>query len=446
MTKNVDLIIKARWILPIVPKNTLLENYALVIHQGCIEAICSQQQVSNQYQATETIDLPHHVLMPGLINLHTHAAMNLMRGLADDIALKPWLEQHIWPAEQRLVSKDFVYDGSLLACVEMLSGGVTTFNDMYFYPEAAIQASLRMGMRVNVGLVVLDFATNYAHDAGSYLAQGTAVRDQYKLEPSVSFDFAPHAPYTVSDATFEQVITLAEQLDIGIHTHLHETKDEISYSLSKFGLSPLDRLANLGLLGTRLTLAHCVHLTENDMQLLAKNSCHIVHCPTSNLKLGSGIAAIASYANKGINIGLGTDGAASNNRLDMFAEIRLAALLAKGISGDAGVISAHQALEMATINGAKALGLEHKIGSIEVGKQADLIAVGMDDLMMQPCFDPISHLVYVASRECVSHVWVSGDLKYYKPDNHNAGVYSNIEPQQLTEIVNKWQTKLNTFK
>ncbi|MFA6041950.1 MAG: amidohydrolase family protein, partial [Methylophilus sp.] len=209
------------------------------------------------------------VLMPGLINLHTHAAMNLMRGLADDIALKPWLEQHIWPAEQRLVSKDFVYDGSLLACAEMLSGGVTTFNDMYFYPEASIQASLRMGMRVNVGLVVLDFATNYAHDAGSYLAQGTAVRDQYKSEPGVSFDFAPHAPYTVSDATFEQVITLAEQLDIGIHTHLHETKDEISYSFSKFGLSPLDRLANLGLLGTRLTLAHCVHLTENDMQLLA---------------------------------------------------------------------------------------------------------------------------------------------------------------------------------
>jgi 5-methylthioadenosine/S-adenosylhomocysteine deaminase len=446
MTKNVDLIINARWLLPIVPKDTLLENYAVVIHQGNIEEICPQKMAYDQYQASEIIDLPHHVLMPGLINLHTHAAMSLMRGLADDIALKPWLEQHIWPAEQKLVSKDFVHDGTLLACAEMLSGGVTTFNDMYFYPEATIQASLRLGIRVNVGLVVLDFATNYANDVSSYLSQGTAIRDQYKLESSVTFDFAPHAPYTVSDHTFEQVITLAEQLDIGIHTHLHETRDEITQSLKAYGLNPLARFANLGLLGTRLTLAHCVHLSEADKQLLAINGCHIAHCPSSNLKLGSGIAPILDCSNMGINIGLGTDGAASNNRLDMFAEIRLAALLAKGVSEDATAISAHRTLEMATINGAKALGLEHKIGSVEVGKLADLIAVSMDVLMMQPCFDPVSHLVYVASREHVSHVWVSGDLKYYKPDNTNSGIYSSVEPQELTEVVNKWQTKLNIFK
>jgi 5-methylthioadenosine/S-adenosylhomocysteine deaminase len=446
MTKNVDLIINARWLLPIVPREALLEHCSVVIHDGSIEKICTQQEALNQYHASEIVDLPHHVLMPGLINLHTHAAMNLLRGLADDLPLKPWLEQHIWPAEQKLVSNDFVGDGTLLACAEMLSGGVTTFNDMYFYPEATIQASLRVGMRVNVGLVVLDLATNYANDASSYLSQGTEIRDQYKLEQNVTFDFAPHAPYTVSDQTFEQVITLAEQLDIGIHTHLHETKDEITHSLNVYGLNPLARFANLGLLGTRLTLAHCVHLSEADKQLLATNGCHIAHCASSNLKLASGIAPIADCSNRGINIGLGTDGAASNNRLDMFAEIRIAALLAKGVSGDATAISAHQALEMATINGAKALGLEHKVGSIEVGKLADLIAVSMDALTMQPCFDPVSHLVYVASRECVSHVWVNGDLKYYKPDNSRAGVYSNVEPQELIEVVNKWQTKLNNFK
>jgi 5-methylthioadenosine/S-adenosylhomocysteine deaminase len=446
MTKLVDLIVNAKWLLPILPRNALLEKHAVVIHEGIILDICPQADTINKYQASESIDLPHHILMPGLINLHTHSAMNLLRGLADDLALKPWLEQHIWPAEKKLASKSFVYDGSLLACAEMLSGGVTTFNDMYFFPESTIEASLRMGMRANIGLVVLEFATNYASDVGGYLSKGTEVRDQYKLEQNITFDFAPHAPYTVGNSTFEKVVTLAEQLEIGIHTHLHETQNEISESVEHYGLNPLARLSNLGLLGTRLTLAHCVHLSDVDKQLLAVNGCHIAHCPSSNLKLASGIAPIADCIDKGINVGIGTDGAASNNRLDMFTEMRTAALIAKGVTGDATVVSANQVLEMATINGAKALGLEHKIGSVEVGKLADLVAVRMDDLMMQPCFDPVSHLVYVASRESVSHVWVNGDLKYYKSNNSNTGVYSEVEPQELTEIVNKWQSKMSAFK
>jgi len=446
MTKHVDLIINARWLLPIIPQNVLYEDYAVVIQDGVILDICNQSQVFTKYQASEIIQLENHILMPGLINLHTHSAMNLLRGLADDLPLKPWLEQHIWPAEHKFASKDFVYDGSLLACAEMLSGGITTFNDMYFFPEATIQASLRMGVRANIGLVVLEFGTNYASDVIGYLSKGTEIRDQYKLEQNITFDFAPHAPYTVSDDTFEKVITLAEQLDIGIHTHLHETQNEIKESIDQFGLNPLARLANLGLLGTRLTLAHCVHLSEVDQQLLAVNGCHIAHCPSSNLKLASGIAPITDCIEKGINIGIGTDGAASNNRLDMFSEIRLAALLAKGASGDATAVSAHQALEMATINGAKALGLDHKIGSIEVGKLADLVAVKMDDLIMQPCFDPVSHLVYVASRECVSHVWVNGDMKYYKSNNSNTGLFSEIEPQELRELASKWQSKITAFK
>ena len=445
MKLNVDLIIEARWLCPVIPSNTLLEHQAVIIQSGKIIDICSITLASEKYQTVETVQLNEHILIPGLINLHTHAAMSLMRGLADDLSLMPWLEQHIWPAEAKLVSPSFVHDGTLLACAEMLSGGITTFNDMYFYPESAAAASIKAGMRANLGLVVLEFTTQYANDADDYIDKGTAAKDKLRDEPLISFSFAPHAPYTVSDATFTRIITLAEQVNIGVHTHIHETQHEIAESEKLHGLRPLSRFANLGLLSPTLTLAHCVHLDLDEIKLLAEHSCSIAHCPSSNLKLASGIAPIAEYAKHGVNIGLGTDGAASNNRLDMFAEMRLAALLAKGQSGDATAISAHQVLEMATINGAKALGLEAIIGSIEIGKLADLCAVKMSDIIMQPCFDPVSHLVYVAGREFVTHVWVNGDLKYHKSAN-SSGAYSNIEPQELTDIVNKWQTKLSEFR
>ena len=445
MKINVDLIIEARWLCPVTPSNTLLEHQAVIIQSEKIIDICSIILANEKYLASEVVQLNEHILIPGLINLHTHAAMSLMRGLADDLPLMPWLEQHIWPAEKNLVSPSFVHDGTLLACAEMLSGGITTFNDMYFYPESAAAASIKAGMRANLGLVVLEFTTQYANDADDYIDKGTAAKDNLRDEPLISFSFAPHAPYTVSDATFTRIITLAEQVNIGVHTHIHETQHEIAESEKLHGLRPLSRFANLGLLSPTLTLAHCVHLDLDEIKLLAEHSCSIAHCPSSNLKLASGIAPIAEYAKHGVNIGLGTDGAASNNRLDMFAEMRLAALLAKGQSGDATAISAHQVLEMATINGAKALGLEAIIGSIEIGKLADLCAVKMSDIIMQPCFDPVSHLVYVAGREFVTHVWVNGDLKYHKSAN-SSGAYSNIEPQELTDIVNKWQTKLSEFR
>ncbi len=442
---QVDLIIQARWLCPIVPSNTLLEYQAVVIQSGKIIDICPIVHAISQYEAIETVQLNGHVLIPGLINLHTHAAMSLMRGLADDLPLMPWLEQHIWPAEQKLVSPGFVHDGTLLACAEMLAGGVTTFNDMYFYPESAAEACLNMGMRGNLGLAVLEFATQYANDAEGYIQRGLEARDHLRGESLMSFSFAPHAPYTVSDTTFERIMTLAEQVDIGVHTHMHETEQEIIDSERMHGLRPLARLANLGLLGPNLALAHCVYLEDAEIELLAEHGSSIAHCPTSNLKLASGIAPIARYAKHGVNIGLGTDGAASNNRLDMFAEMRLAALLAKGQSGDATAIYEYQALEMATINGAKALGLDDKIGSIEIGKLADLTAVKLTGIETQPCFDPASHLVYAAGREHVSHVWVNGDLKFHRPKG-GEGVYQNVEPQELLDIIAKWQTKLNEFK
>jgi 5-methylthioadenosine/S-adenosylhomocysteine deaminase len=445
MKKQVSLIIEAHWVLPVVPSASLLEHHAIVVNAAKIVDICPMTEVHSHYQASEVIKLNKHIVMPGLINLHAHAAMSLMRGLADGVALQPWLQKHIWPAESKLVSPDFVYDGTLLAAAEMLSGGVTTFNDMYFFPASAAESTIKMGMRANLGLVVIEFPTQYASDADSYIKKGLDVRDQYREQPLVSFSFAPHAPYTVSDETFQRIATLSNQINIGIHTHLHETKEELSQSYEVHGLRPLSRLTNLDILGPNVTFAHCVHMNEVEMRLLAEHGCNVAHCPSSNLKLASGIAPISQYIQHNINVGLGTDGAASNNRLDIFTEMRLAALLAKAESGDATALPAQTAIEMATINGAKALGLDDKIGSIEVGKRADLIAVSFSDIEMQPCFDPVSHLVYVAGREHVSHTWVDGELRYHKPAE-SAAVYSGIEPRELTAIVSKWQSKVSEFK
>jgi 5-methylthioadenosine/S-adenosylhomocysteine deaminase len=411
-----------------------------VIQSGKIIDICAISSASELYIASEIVQLNEHILIPGLINLHTHAAMTLMRGLADDISLMPWLQRHIWPAEQAVVSEKFVQDSTLLSCAEMLSGGITCFNEMYFYPQAAAVASNQAGMRANLGLVVLDFPTNYANDADDYLQKGFIAHDTWRNNPLITSSIAPHAPYTVSNQTFKTIVTYAEQLGLGVHTHLQETRDEISQSEAKYGLRPMQRLAEFGLLGPNFVAAHCVHLLSNEIDMLAEFGCHVAHCPSSNLKLASGLAPAAQLIANGVNVGLGTDGAASNNRLDIFTEMRLAALLAKGVNEDATVIPAHQALEMATINAAKALGLDHNIGSIEVGKLADLTAVRLSDLNTSPCYDPISHLVYACGREQVSHTWVAGELRYCD------GIYANIELNELKEIINTWQPKLSQHK
>lgn len=434
--KEIDLIIEARWLIPVVPRAEVLEKHAVALDRGRIVEMLPVEQARLRYRPRQTVSLDEHVLIPGLINLHTHAAMALMRGLADDVPLMPWLQQHIWPAEKQWMSQRFVHDGTLLACAEMLRGGTTCFNDMYFFPQSAAEAINHAGLRANLGLVVLEFASNYANDADDYLRKGFETRDNLRGNPLLSFSLAPHAPYTIENRSFEKIITYAEQLDIGIHTHIHETRDEISQSKVKFGMRPLQRLAELELLGPNLVAAHCVHLEPHEIDMLAEYGCHIAHCPSSNLKLASGIAPVAELLANGVNLGLGSDGPASNNRLDMFGEMRMAALLAKGVSGDATILPASQALEMATINAAKALNLENSIGSIEAGKLADLAAVRIADAETLPCFDPLSHLVYVAGREHVSHVWIAGELRYQQ------GSYAGMEPAELKEIVSVWQPKL----
>lgn len=408
MPAPVDLLIEAKWIIPVEPANIVLENHAVAIDKGRIVAILQQSEGKIQFTPREVRQLHDHVLIPGLINLHTHAAMTLLRGLADDMPLMEWLQNHIWPAEAKHVSPQFVHDGTFLACAEMLRGGVTCFNDMYFYPRAAAKAAQTLGIRAVVGLIALDFPTAYAADADDYLAKGLAVRDELRDDPLLGFCLAPHAPYTVGDRTFAKVLTLAEQCDIPIHLHVHETRQEIDDSMRLFGVRPIERLHRLGVLGPGLIGVHAVHLEDREMALLAQHGCSIAHCPSSNLKLASGIAPIATLAGKGVNVGLGTDGAASNNRLDVLQEMRLASLLAKGSSGQADAVDAHQALRMATLNGARALGLEKEIGSIEAGKSADLCAIKIDDPVLTPCYDPASLLAYAAGREHVSDVWVAG--------------------------------------
>lgn len=437
---SADLVIEARWIAMVVANQAVLENHAVVVQAGVIVDVLPTLEARQKYTATSLVCLEDHVLIPGLINCHTHAGMSLMRGLADDVALMPWLEQHIWPAEHAVVSERYVQDATLLACAEMLSGGITCFNEMYFYPQATAIATTQAGMRANLGLVVIDFPSAYASDADDYLQKGFDAHDGWRNNALITSSIAPHAPYTVSNQTLQKVVTYAEQLGLGIHTHLHETLDEIVKSEAQYGLRPIQRLAEFGLLGPNLVAAHCVHLLANEIELLAEHGCHIAHCPSSNLKLASGIAPLTQLLAQGINVGLGTDGAASNNRLDVFAEMRLSALLAKGISGDATVVPAHQALAMATINAARAMGLDHKIGSIEVGKLADLAAVKLNDIATAPYYDPISHLVYACGREHVTHTWVAGELRY------SNGVYSNIEPNELKEIINTWQPKLRQHK
>ena len=455
-----DLVLLPQWVVPVEPAGAYdsaragslarsgsehpcgaLADHAVVVQDGRILDVLPADAAQSRYAAAQTLALPGQVLIPGLVNLHGHAAMTLLRGYADDLPLMDWLRGHIWPAETRHVSEAFVRDGTLLAAAEMLAGGITTCNDMYFFPQAAGEAYLQAGMRAVLGMIVMERPSAYASDADDYLARGLALRDELKDEPLLSFTFAPHAPYTMSDASFGRINTLAEQLGLSIHTHIHETADEIHHSLKQHGVRPLERLARLGLLGPNFIGVHAVHVNEAEIDLLAQHGCHVAHCPSSNLKLASGIAPVTRLMQAGVNVGFGTDGAASNNRLDLFAEMRLAALLAKGASGNAAALPAAAALKAATLDAARALNLDSQIGSITVGKRADLVAVDLHALSSLPVFDPVSHLLYVAGREHVTHVWVDGKLKLNDRRLVDLG-QNNLNIDDLTARATYWRTKL----
>jgi 5-methylthioadenosine/S-adenosylhomocysteine deaminase len=422
--------------VPVEPAGAVLAEHAVAVRDGRIEAVLPAADTRGRFAAYDEVSLERHVLIPGLVNAHTHAAMSLMRGLADDLPLMRWLEEHVWPAEARHVSAQFVADGTRLACAEMLRGGVTCFNDMYFFPEASLESALAAGLRSAHGVIVVEFASAYAADPADYLRKGLELRDRMREESLASFCLAPHAPYTVSDETLKKVGTLAAELDLPVHIHLHETEHEIERSVAEHGVRPLERLRRLGLVAPSLIAVHAVHLEPAEVELLARHGCSVVHCPSSNLKLASGFAPVAALLEAGVNVALGTDGAASNNRLDMLQEMRTAALLAKAVARNAEAVPAHTALRAATFNGAQALGLAQRIGSIEPGKDADLVAVDLGTIELAPCYDPVSHLVYAAGREQVSHVWIRGEPRL------EGGRLAGAAFDRLDARVQLWQNAL----
>jgi len=404
----IDTLIAARWVIPVEPHGAVLDHHSLAIGGGRILDVLPTAIAATRYRAAETVELPVHALIPGLVNAHTHAAMTLLRGVADDLPLMEWLQDHIWPLEARWVGEAFVRDGTTLAIAEMLRGGTTCFNDMYFFPEVTARRALQAGMRAVVGMIVVDFPTSWASDADEYLEKGLALHDELCSQDLVRTSFAPHAPYSVSDPPLSRVRTLSEELDRPIHMHLHETDAEIEQTRGSHGMRPLQRLRQLDFLNPNLVAVHMTHLLPEEITELARTGVNVVHCPESNLKLASGFCPVASLLEAGVNVAIGTDGAASNNDLDMFGEMRTAALLAKAVARQAGALPAAAALRMATLGGAKALGMEQEIGSIAVGKAADLTAVDLSSLETLPLYDPISDLVYAAGRHLVSDVWVAG--------------------------------------
>lgn len=407
--EHLDTLIHAAYVIPVEPAGVVWEQYSVALHNGRIHDVLPTAQARVRYSATTTRDLPGHALIPGLVNAHTHAAMTLFRGLADDLPLMVWLNNHIWPAEAAHVGAQFVADGTQLAIAEMLRGGTTCFNDMYFFPEETARMASACGMRAMVGLILIDFPTAWATGPDEYLRKGLALHDHLRDHPLIRTAFAPHAPYTVSDAPLERVRILAHELDIPVHMHIHETVDEVQHGVANYGgRRPLQRLDELGMLGPPLMAVHMTQLDDTEIARYAASGAHVVHCPESNLKLASGFCPVARLLTAGVNVGLGTDGAASNNDLDMFSEMRSAALLAKAVAQDAAVLPAAAALHMATLGGARAMGWDDEIGSLLPGKAADLVAVQLDTLESQPMYHPISQLVYATGRHQVTDVWVAG--------------------------------------
>ncbi|ENA30784.1 hypothetical protein HMPREF1487_07684 [Pseudomonas sp. HPB0071] len=432
-----DLLLFPTWIVPVEPAGVVLTDYAIGIKDGQVAVLAPRSDL-RRYQAAESVELPGMLLSPGLINMHGHAAMTLFRGLADDLPLMTWLQEHIWPAEAKWVSEDFVRDGTRLAIAEQIKGGITCFSDMYFFPQVACEAIHESGMRAQVTLPIMNFPVPGARTADEAIRRGLELFDDLKLHERIKVAFGPHAPYTVSDDKLANVLMLADQLDACIHMHVHETAGEVQEAIEKTGERPLARLRRLGLLGPRFQSVHMTQIDEEDLENLVETNTHVIHCPESNLKLASGFCPVETLWQAGVNVAIGTDGAASNNDLDLLGETRTAALLAKAVAGSATALDAHRALRMATLNGARALGLERCLGSLEVGKAADMVAFDMSGLAQQPIYDPVSQLIYASNRDCVKHVWVGG-----RPLLKD-GKLTRLDEQELIENARTWGQKIAT--
>lgn len=434
--KKADLLVHGEWVVPVVPAGAVLEGHAVAVKDGRILALAPSGRARLEFDAGREVELPGHALLPGLVNAHGHCPMVLFRGIADDLPLKQWLNDHIWPLEKEWVNREFVRQGAALAVAEMIASGTTCFADNYFFPDEVAKVASDAGVRVQLACPLMDFSTSWARSPKEYIRKATALHDEHRGSDQVFSAFGPHAPYTVSDGPLKEVAKLAREIDIPVHIHLHETAGEISDALEADGRRPWRRLAALGVVGPRLVSVHATQLTDEEIDEMARHRVSVVHCPESNLKLASGFCEVAKLLDAGVNVALGTDGGASNNDLDMFGEMRTAALLAKAVAGDPTAAPARAVLEMATINGARALGLEDRIGSLEPGKFADLIAVDFNKLNTQPANSPLSHLVYAAAAGQVAHVWCGGRELL-------AGrAHTTLSAQRIRQSAAEWRRRL----
>ena len=434
--RTVDTLLEARWVIPVEPHGVVLEHHAVALAGATIAELLPIDAARTKYTNAKRIDLTNHALIPGLVNAHTHNPMTLMRGLADDLPLMTWLQQHIWPAEARVMGPEFVRDGIELAIAEMLRGGTTCCNENYFFPDVQAATYLRHGFRAVVGLPFIEFPSAWAKSRDEYFDKNLAVHDEFRGEALVSTSLAPHAPYTVADESFTRIRMLSDQLDVPVHIHLHETAGEVDESRKQHGMRPFARLQNLGMVNDHLIAVHMTQLTDAEIAACAEFGVSVAHCPESNLKLASGFCPAEKLRRAGVNLAVGTDGCASNNDLDMFGEMRTAALLAKGVSGDASAFDAAYALQAATLNGARALGLADRIGSIVPGKQADLAAVRLDALETLPVYHPISQLVYATGRQQVSDVWIAGVRKVEN------GALPGLDQDELRAKAHAWRERM----
>ncbi|MDX1341594.1 MAG: TRZ/ATZ family hydrolase [Reinekea sp.] len=434
--QSIDTLISARWIIPVNDARETLENHSIAIDQGVIVAILPSAQAAQEYQASHSIDLGDQALIPGFVNTHGHAAMAIFRGMADDLELMTWLNDHVFPAENKWVDYDLVRDGTELATAEMLRSGTTTFSDNYFFPDASAESVLKAGMRAQLCFPTIDFPTAWGAGPDEHIDNGLKVMATYAGHSHIKVNFGPHAPYTCSDEPLLRIKALAEEHGVGIQMHVHETQVEVDGELERRGQRPIRRLKDLGLLSPNFQAVHMTALSEEDINDIVETGAHVMHCPESNLKLASGFCPVHELQKRGVNVALGTDGAASNNDLDMLGEMRTAAMLAKAVSGDATALSAYDAIKMATLNGAKALGWDKEIGSLEVGKRADITAIALNDLESQPIYDPVSHIVYASTRDQVTNVWVDGKQLL------NNRELTTLDKNTIIETAKQWRDKI----
>ncbi len=429
-------IVHARWIAPVVPAGTILEDHAIVVQNGSISEIGPAPDIRSRYPDLPLTTLNDHLLVPGFVNCHGHAAMTLLRGYADDLEMMTWLTEAIWPVEGKLVDDSFVFDGTRLAAAEMIRGGTTCAADMYFFPEAAARAFEDMKMRAQVSFPVIQFPTAWARDEEEHIHKGLAFHDEFKNASRITTAFGPHAPYSVTNAGFEKVVLYSEQLEMPMHLHLHETEKEVTDSISEHGVRPIARIAELGVISPSLQAVHMTQLRTDEIELLARGGVQVVHCPESNQKLASGFCPVESLRKQGVNVAVGTDGAASNNDLDLIAETRSASLLSKVVSGDATSLNAHASLEMMTMGGARFLGLDDDIGSLEAGKLADMTAIDFSSFRHKPMYNPVSQLINTASGQDVSHFWIGGDLLL------DSGEFTQADMATIVARTTEWQERI----